>query len=71
MDGFEFLAEFRQRDEFRSIPVVVLTGKDLTASDHGRLQGLIAALLRKGALGPEQILAEVGAVMASVGRQGG
>src|SRR5262249_28578916 len=67
-DGFEFLAEFRQRDEFRSVPVVVLTGKDLTAADHNQLRGSIETVLRKGSLGAEQLLAEVGAVMAAAGR---
>ena len=60
MDGFEFLAELRQREEFRSVPVVVLTAKDLTAADHDRLRGSIEAVLRKGSLGSEQLLAEVG-----------
>jgi CheY-like chemotaxis protein len=69
-DGFEFLAEFRQRDEFRSVPVVVLTAKDLTADDHNRLRGATEAVLRKGSLGSEQLLAEVGAVMAAAGRVG-
>jgi PAS domain S-box-containing protein len=70
MDGFEFLAEFRQREAFRSVPVVVLTAKDLTAEDHERLRGSIEAVLRKGSLGSEQLLAEVGAVMTAAGRAG-
>jgi CheY-like chemotaxis protein len=65
MDGFEFLAEFRQRVESRSVPVVVLTAKDLTADDHDRLRGSIESVLRKGSLGSEQFLAEVGAAMAA------
>jgi CheY-like chemotaxis protein len=69
-DGFEFLAEFRQRDESRSVPVVVLTAKDLTAADHDRLRGSIEAVLRKGSLGSEQLLADVGAVMAAAGGVG-
>src|SRR5262249_12337367 len=61
MDGFEFLAEFRQREESRSAPVVVLTAKDLTAAEHDRLRGSVETVLRKGPLGSEQLLAEVGA----------
>jgi PAS domain S-box-containing protein len=67
-DGFEFLAELRQRDEHRSIPVIVLTAKDLTAAEHERLRGSVETVLRKGALGSEQLLAEVGAAMAAAGR---
>jgi len=70
MDGFEFLAEFRQRDGFETVPVVVLTAKDLTDADHGRLRGSVEAVLRKGPLGAEQLLAEVGAAMAAAGRAG-
>jgi CheY-like chemotaxis protein len=70
MDGFEFLTEFRHREEFRSVPVVVLTAKDLTPADHDRLRGSIETVLRKGSLGSEQLLAEVGAAMAAAGRAG-
>src|SRR5262249_61912834 len=34
MDGFEFLAELRRREEGRSIPVVALTAKDLTGAER-------------------------------------
>jgi len=70
MDGFEFLAEFRRREELRSVPVVVLTAKDLTAAEHDRLQGSIETVLQKGLLGSEQLLAELGAVMTAAGRDG-
>jgi CheY-like chemotaxis protein len=65
MDGFEFLAALREREEGRSVPVIVLTVKDLSAADHARLRGSIEAVIQKGSLGAEQLLAEVGAVMAA------
>jgi signal transduction histidine kinase/DNA-binding response OmpR family regulator len=34
MDGFKFLAEFRRRPEWETIPVVVLSAKSLTESEH-------------------------------------
>jgi CheY-like chemotaxis protein len=70
MDGFEFLAALREREDGRALPVVVLTAKDLTADDHAQLNGSIEAVLRKGSLGSEQFLAEVGAVMGAAGRAG-
>ena len=70
MDGFEFLAELRNREDSRAVPVVVLTAKDLTADEHARLRGSIEAVLRKGSVGSEQILAEVGAAMGAAGRAG-
>jgi CheY-like chemotaxis protein len=69
MDGFAFLAELQRRGEGRSVPVVVLTAKDLTAADHQRLRGPIGKILRKGSLGHEQLLAEVSALMAGYDRR--
>jgi CheY-like chemotaxis protein len=70
MDGFEFLAEFRKHDEYRAVPVVVLTAKDLTAAEQASLRGSTETVLRKGALESEQLLAEVVAAMAAAGRSG-
>jgi CheY-like chemotaxis protein len=65
MDGFAFLAELQRRGEGRSVPpVVVLTAKDLTATEHHQLSGPIGGILRKASLGHEQLLAEVSALMA-------
>src|SRR5262249_46185506 len=69
MDGFAFLAELQRRGEGRSVPVVVLTAKDLTAAEHQRLSGPIGKILRKGSLGHEQLLAEVSALMAGYDRR--
>jgi CheY-like chemotaxis protein len=69
MDGFAFLAELQRRGEGRSVPVVVLTAKDLSAADHQRLSGPIKKILQKGSLGHEQLLAEVSALMAGYDRR--
>ncbi len=34
MNGFDFLRELRQNEEWRNIPVVILTAKDLTVEDR-------------------------------------
>ena len=39
MDGFDFLQAFRALPGCASIPVVVLTAKDLTRKDRRRLRG--------------------------------
>jgi CheY-like chemotaxis protein len=69
MDGYAFLGELQKRREGRSVPVVVLTAKDLTAADYERLGRPIEKVLRKGSLGEEQLLAEVSAVMAGYKRR--
>ena len=69
MDGFAFLGELQRRAEGRSVPVVVLSAKELTAADYQRLGGPIEKILRKGSFGHEQLLAEVSAVMAGYDRR--
>jgi signal transduction histidine kinase/CheY-like chemotaxis protein len=64
MDGFEFLHLLRQRPEGRDLPVLVLTAKDLTAADHRLLQDEVENVLRKGACGREQLLADVRALVS-------
>jgi signal transduction histidine kinase/DNA-binding response OmpR family regulator len=59
MNGFEFLAELQARLEWRSIPVVVVTAKDLTTEEHARLSGQVSEVLRKGAYTRERLLSEV------------
>jgi PAS domain S-box-containing protein len=65
MDGFEFSREVGRNPEWARIPVVVLTAKDLTADDRQRLNGNIDSVLRKGALNPEELLAEIRRAMAA------
>jgi GAF domain-containing protein/CheY-like chemotaxis protein len=47
MDGFEFLDELRARSEWRDIPVVVITAKDLTEADRNRLNGGVERIIQK------------------------
>jgi CheY-like chemotaxis protein len=68
MDGFEFMARLRDRPDAQSVPVVVLTAKDLTAADRDRLNGSIEAVIRKGSLGSDQLLAELSAAVAAAPR---
>jgi GAF domain-containing protein/DNA-binding response OmpR family regulator len=47
MDGFEFMDELRGRPEWREIPVVVITAKDLTEEDRDRLNGGVERIIQK------------------------
>jgi signal transduction histidine kinase/DNA-binding response OmpR family regulator/streptogramin lyase len=69
MDGFEFVRELRQHPEWRAIPVVVVTAKELTAEDRLRLQGQVSRIIQKGAASLADLLTEVRAV-AGGGKQG-
>lgn len=45
MDGFEFAACVRKREEWRSIPIVVLTARELRSEDLLRLNGYVEKVL--------------------------
>ena len=64
MDGFAFLEALRQQEAWRTIPVVVLTAKDLTPDDRQRLNGYVERLLQKGTYSQEELLREVRNVVA-------
>ncbi|HEY7492754.1 MAG TPA: response regulator, partial [Candidatus Tectomicrobia bacterium] len=59
MDGFAFIAELRQRQEWRTIPIVVMTAKDLTPDEQQRLHGSVEQILLKGAYSRADLLDEV------------
>jgi len=59
MDGFEFMEELRKRPEYRQVPVVVITAKDLTEQDRQRLNGQVARVMRKGAFQMADLVREV------------
>jgi CheY-like chemotaxis protein len=47
MDAFEFLDELRSRPNWRDIPVVVITAKELTDEDRNRLNGGVERIIQK------------------------
>jgi CheY-like chemotaxis protein len=59
MDGFAFLDELRQQEARRSIPVVVLTSKDLTPAERSRLTVNVEKILQKGGYDRDALLREV------------
>jgi adenylate cyclase len=63
IDGFGFLEELRRRPEWRGIPVIVVTAKDLTEEDHRRLNGGVEHILQKDAPTRDEMLHEVSTVL--------
>jgi signal transduction histidine kinase/DNA-binding response OmpR family regulator len=59
MDGFEFVAKLREHESWRSIPVILITAKDITPDDRKRLEGGVSRILQKGSYGREDLLAEI------------
>ena len=59
MDGFQMIAELHKHEDWRKIPVVVISAKDLTAEDRERLHGHVQKILQKGDFSREELLREV------------
>jgi PAS domain S-box-containing protein len=64
MDGFGFLVELRNNQPRKTIPVVVVTGADLSEADHRNLNGGVEKILKKSAYSREELFEEVRAVVA-------
>jgi CheY-like chemotaxis protein/anti-sigma regulatory factor (Ser/Thr protein kinase) len=60
MDGFAFLEELRAHPGWKSIPVIVITSKDLTETDRLALTGEVVRILQKGPSTREELLRELG-----------
>lgn len=65
MDGFEFLDELQQHPQWQSIPVVVITAKELTEEDRMYLNGslflsgCVRRVMQKGRFDRQELLHEV------------
>jgi CheY-like chemotaxis protein len=60
MDGFEVLDALAERADWRDIPVVVITAKQLTAAERERLLRQAQKIIAKGTASRLDIAAAVG-----------
>ena len=65
MDGFEFTVQLNKREEWRKIPVLVVTAKNLTEGERSRLNGHVERILNKNALEIDDLLREVRSLVAA------
>jgi len=65
MDGFEVIERLKKRDEWKNIPVIISTAKQLTKEDHLRLNGRIELLIEKSPDNREKILDKIGELLCS------
>ena len=63
MDGFEVIASLQQDAERRDIPVIVLTAKTLTRQERRALKEHALAVIQKGALDRDALMAELKQVL--------
>lgn len=59
MDGFEMIARLQKHPEWKKIPILVVSGKELSEEDRQRLQGHVSMILRKGSFTRDDFMAEV------------
>ena len=67
MDGFSFLSAMRANREWRHVPVIVLTAKDLTDKERQKLSGMVEEVIEKRAYTREQLLEHVLDAIAACG----
>ncbi len=65
MDGFEFISESPTTEKGRSVPVVVLTAKDLTPAEHKELSGNVEEIFLKEETNIEDLVLEIGNQLSS------
>ncbi len=65
MDGFEFVARLQEHEDWQTIPVVVITAKDISQVDRDRLNGGVDKILQKGAFKREELLSEMKKMVAA------
>ncbi|GAB4470346.1 MAG: hypothetical protein OHK0037_29010 [Elainellaceae cyanobacterium] len=68
LDGFGFVAELQRHEEWRSLPIIVITAKDITPEDQMRLRGYVEQILQKGAYSQEDLLVRIRQLVAACER---
>ena len=63
MDGFELIGELRKSYSGDPIPIVVITGKDLTPAESQQLNGCVDRVLKKGVYSCDTLLRDVRSIV--------
>ncbi len=59
MDGFELVEQLHENKEWQSIPIIILTAKDLTLEDRQRLNGYAEKIIQRCGRDEENLASEV------------
>lgn len=63
MDGFELIGELRKSHSGDPIPIVVITGKNLTPAESQQLNGYVERVLQKGVYSCDTLLRDVRSIV--------
>ncbi|MFN0170685.1 MAG: response regulator [Bryobacteraceae bacterium] len=65
MDGFEFVERIRATEEWKTVPVVVVTAKNIRSEDRVRLSGQVRNILQKGTYTASDLLESIAPTVVS------
>jgi signal transduction histidine kinase/CheY-like chemotaxis protein len=68
VDGFDVVEALGKDEKTKTIPIMVITAKDLTAADVGQLSGHVATIIERGSIGDVDLLAKL---VAALNKPGG
>jgi CheY-like chemotaxis protein len=70
MDGFELVYELRQNPQWRSIPVIIVTAKELNEIERQQLKGHVQKIFQKGVYQRQILLDELNNLLSeAISRQ--
>jgi CheY-like chemotaxis protein len=58
ISGFDLLGEVQKDEKLRDVPIIVFTGRDLTADEETQLRKIAKSIVLKGVQSPERLLDE-------------
>ena len=65
MNGVQFLEEFRKEPKYRDVPVIVVTGQELSKADRQSLNGEVLEIIHKGEHSTRELMEEIQGLMTA------
>lgn len=59
VDGFDFIGEIQKKEDWKSIPIIIVTSKDLTQEDYLKLNSHVKTVIRKGGSEADRLFEEI------------
>jgi CheY-like chemotaxis protein len=66
MNGFQLAERLQGHPEWRRIPIVVVTAKDLSVAERARLGENVRGVIMKSGMLPQQLAARITALLSNV-----
>ncbi|MCP4551726.1 MAG: response regulator [Bacteroidetes bacterium] len=66
MDGFEVLEKIRNQPETSTLPVIIVTAKDLTTEDRHKLSGTVSSIIKKSGTDRQTLLLEIKKIISEL-----